>query len=374
MIAKKKNTIWLDDLNEKYKNQALDVFNCGGLHFNPNKRISEAEPALERCGADISKVSLVWISDDGNTVILNGREFGLKTVTREKRKKQVVAKTLQEQNSMDLITQEEFEQLVTDNTASGNYPVDTIYQNPLATPGIGSSNRYAVEAFVKRGYDNNEAKGLTCHKGRPYLDISNALKDGDINTTKTIEHPEKRRGIYTIPVNELISGLDSAMKKSVTVKDAVVFSGVTTIEELAWRMLKDGETYVPNIFMSFTHSAKTAQSFSESGMCVKIILPAGSHAVEFGDHEKSLKTVGDQRQSEVLADRKYGYRKKGEDEVHGEYVYVPIELVEFSSQEEFDEARKTSNELEGRLEELENVFGDMKNLFEELEKIDLVNK
>jgi len=56
----------------------------GDSHFDPNKRISEADPALERCGIDTSQVSLVWISDDGNTVILNGGEFSIKTMTREK--------------------------------------------------------------------------------------------------------------------------------------------------------------------------------------------------------------------------------------------------------------------------------------------------
>ena len=358
--------------------EAERVFNCGGLRFDPNKRISEAEPALERCGADISQVSLVWISDDGNAVVLTGGKYGIKTVTREKRKKQDVANTLQEQNSTDLITQEEFEHLSTILKLSRKYAIDgenkTLFQNPLAIPGVGGSDRHSMKAFIERGYTRIQAKGLACHKGRPYMDISMALKDGDVDSRETIDHLEKKGEIYVIPINELISGLDSAMKRSVTVKDAVVFSGVMMNEEFTWRMVKDGGIYVPNTFMSFTHSARTAQFFSESGMCMKMILPAQSHAVEFGDHEKASKISGNQRQSEVLVDRKYGYRKTGKYEVHGEYVYPLLELVEFDSQKEFDDARERSKELEGRWEEAKFVFGKIECLFNYLDSIGLTRK
>ena len=97
-----------------------------------------------------------------------------------------------------------------------------------------------------------------------------------------------------MPAIDLISGLDSAMNRSVTVKDAVVFSGLNVYDEFILRMVENDAIYVPNIFMSFTHSAKTAQMFSEDGMCVKMILPAQSHAVEFADHDKASKNSGNQ--------------------------------------------------------------------------------
>lgn len=131
-----------------------------------------------------------------------------------------------------------------------------------------------------------EKSAVMTYRGETFQDINGALRAGELNLSPRLE--------------DLKNNLDSAIAKSITTSDQVVYRGM----DLRDYQVKDlgldrpGTTFTDKAFMSTTEDAKVANDFG--GTKIEIAIPKGSPALNVG----SFSNYGSkQHEYEVLLPR-----------------------------------------------------------------------